>query len=115
VRLGDPSMIKGQKARIFEREHGIARHEAIRQGNRVLTIAWIGNLVEGLANGSIECIGIEMLAHRRLEKLLTFRFVLSLELSPGHGGITYTTQATVSSPECTPRENRLVGIGGWGI
>ena len=95
VGFGDSSTIECKEARILESEHGIPRHETIHQGDFVVTIAHFGNLLEGFSNGRIECICIQMLANPRFEEPPSVPFALSLELSPGHGDLTYTTTAGV--------------------
>lgn len=71
VGFGDPSTVECKEAWILESKHGIARHEAIRQGDFIVTVAHFGNLLEGLSNGPIcasafKCLRTLVLrSHRR--------------------------------------------------
>lgn len=85
VGFGDSSTIECKDARVLESKHGIARREAIRQGDFVVTVAHLRNLLEGLSNGPIECICIQMLAHPCCEEPPSVLLSLSFELSPCHG------------------------------
>lgn len=96
VGFGDPSTVECKEAWVLESKHGIARHEAIRQGDFIVTVAHFGNLLEGLSNGPIERVSIQMLAHPCFEEPPSVLLALSLELSPGHGDLTCTTNAGLS-------------------
>ena len=48
-------------------------------------------------NGPNERIGTQVLSHCGFEKLLSLCFLLALELSPGHGALTCTIPAIMSS------------------
>jgi len=96
VGFGDPSTVERKEAWILEIKHRIARHEAIRQGDFEVTVAHFGNLLEGLSNGPIECVCIQMLAHPYFEEPPSIGLALSQELSPCHGDLTCTTTAGLS-------------------
>lgn len=61
--FGCPSLIEGKETWILEGKHGIARHEAVRHGDLGCPIARFSHLLEGLANGSVECIRAQVFAH----------------------------------------------------
>jgi hypothetical protein len=99
-----PPFFKGQKAGGLEGKHGIGRHETIRNGDFGLTVARLGSLLKTMPHAGDEGIRAQMFAQRRPESLLLGRLVLSLELSPFHGDLTYTTGAGLSRRNCSPGE-----------
>ncbi len=77
VGFGDSSTVECKEARILEGKHRIARHEAIRHGDGVVTVARLRNLLEGFSNRSIECVCIQMLAHPCFEEPPSIGLALS--------------------------------------
>ena len=90
---------EGQQTGRFEGKHGISRHEAVCDGDGGVPIAGLRDLLKAPSNSCNERIRAQVFAHPVALQLPVGRLVLSLELSPFHGRLTYTCPAAMSSQE----------------
>ena len=57
------ALLKGQQGGVLQGEHGEGRHQGVRQGNRALPPAMVGDLLKPKPQQFVQGIGGKMLAH----------------------------------------------------
>lgn len=89
MRLILSAMVKLEEGGILQREHGKCRHQGIWNRDLGVPDASFSDFDKGIADGSKESIGVQMLSYRSAEQLVALYSVLSAKLALSHGSIAY--------------------------
>jgi len=88
-RLGATPLIEGEQGLVFERKHGKAAHEGVRQRNFGIAGTMVGHPGKVLADSGEHGVGVEVCAHFEVaESLDGVAVAIDTGFDSRHGGFS---------------------------